>query len=71
MVTKTRMKLIVSAKAALVPVAIGVPARLLTVESATLRDEWYLYLSFYGLLLVGFYFTITFAQWLEQRNNAN
>ena len=63
-------KLIVSAKLALVTVAITVPARLLTVDSATLRQEWHLYLSLFGILLVGFYWTFTLALWLVQKHGA-
>jgi hypothetical protein len=68
---KPKEKWFAAAKLALFVVAIVVPARLLTIETATIEDEWHLYVGLFTFVACGLYLTFTLAIWVGRRWGRN
>ena len=62
-----RAKLLISLKIAVFVVAITALARVLTVETASIENDWDFNVGLFILMFVGLYFTLTFALWVERR----
>tara|TARA_R110002096_G_scaffold434429_1_gene655922 strand:+ start:2061 stop:2282 length:222 start_codon:yes stop_codon:yes gene_type:complete len=66
-----KRKLLVSIKAGCLVVLMFGAARIVSVDNATLANDWKLYVAAFLLITVGVYSSLSIGEWVDHRQGGN